>query len=360
MTLSAEIAYVRPTVATVLPTYRCNAECENCCFFSNPRVMGRLGIEKIFSYIDDISKIGTVQVFVISGGECFLLGDDLVRIVGYANSKSLVTRVVTNGFWAKDIKKGQKILGKLVDSGLDEINISTGEQHVRFVSLEAVSNAVKLADHYGLRGVVVVELHKKTGICADDVASRDELKPIFENNDRIRVIESPWMPMDCSEGSGQDSDMLLNKKNVDCRGGCKDILETVVLTPTGSIGHCCGLAREEIDELNSTVGDAEGEFGKVIRKASADLMKMWLYVDGPEKIISWAAGVDPSIDWENKYSHRCHACNAVFNDEKIRNVVSNGLAYKKDEIVFRYAVSLKKDQILNKYLLQHYVGETQK
>jgi hypothetical protein len=43
-------------------------------------------------------------------------------------------------------------------------------------------------------------------------------------------------------------------------------------------------------------------------------MKIWLFVDGPERILAWAAGKDPRIEWENRYAHHYHACLTLFDD----------------------------------------------
>lgn len=55
-----------------------------------------------------ISDFETIKVLIITGGECFLIGNDLVQIIDYASNKGLATRVVTNGYWANNKKKQLK------------------------------------------------------------------------------------------------------------------------------------------------------------------------------------------------------------------------------------------------------------
>ncbi len=51
---------------------------------------------------------------------------------------------------------------------------------------------------------------------------------------------------------------------------------------------------------------------------------MWLRYKGPEKILAWAAMKDPSLAWENLYSHRCQACLRVYRDPQIRAILRRG------------------------------------
>src|SRR5437899_7114277 len=67
-----------PTHLTILPTYRCTAACAQCCFESNPHVQGRIPIERILDYIDQAAgDFPSLRLVVFSGGECFLLRQDL-------------------------------------------------------------------------------------------------------------------------------------------------------------------------------------------------------------------------------------------------------------------------------------------
>lgn len=84
--------------------------------------------------------------------------------------------------------------------------------------------------------------------------------------------------------------------------------ETVV-TPQRRLGFCCGLAREKISELNTD--SVPGTFGDLVEAGGSDFLKIWLWVDGPDRIMAWAASKDPCIEWENRYSHHCQTCLAL-------------------------------------------------
>ena len=89
-----------PSALTILPTYQCTAACKNCCFGCTPNIKGRIPQDRLLSYIGEAKKIPSLRLVVFSGGECFLLGEDLDEAIGLASGKDVITRCVTNGYWA--------------------------------------------------------------------------------------------------------------------------------------------------------------------------------------------------------------------------------------------------------------------
>ena len=85
---------------------------------------------------------------------------------------------------------------------------------------------------------------------------------------------------------------------------------------------------------------------------AADFMKIWLYVEGPEKILSWANTKDQTIDWEWKYAHICHSCLAIFNDQKVRKVVKEHYLEKVDEILLKYSFMVRSGNTVSPDLIQ--------
>ena len=79
----------------------------------------------------------------------------------------------------------------------------------------------------------------------------------------------------------------------------------------------------------------------IYKKAAMDFMKIWLFVEGPEKILAWAAIKDPEIRWENKYAHHCHACLALYKDDKVRNVLRKYYYEKVEEVLLKYSMMIR-------------------
>lgn len=338
--------FLQPRTVTILGTYKCTAACSNCCFDSNPSLTQRLDLDQIIDFIDEAADLGSVSTVVFSGGECFLLGRDLVRAVEHSATRGMGTRCVSNGYWAKSKRRGYKTLKRLSEAGLAELNISTGDFHQEFVSEESVVNALELGIVCGLdKTVLVVEVRHGAKVTVKSLLENHRLKSLLDQygSNRLGIIESPWMPMRADEVIEQDETRTLSRNTVHKRGGCDSIFSTIVLTPYNRVGVCCGLSRSLIPELN--IERKQRALDEVLEESGADFFKIWLFVDGPERILSWAASKNPSIDWENRFSHHCHACLALFQNPEIRDTLLNHYHERIDDVLLRYNVLLRKQEM---------------
>ncbi len=347
---------VEVTTATVLATYRCTAACQNCCFDCHPKVKGRLSLEQIKAFIDEVTRLGTVQVLVFSGGECFLLGGDLIQAIQYASERGLSTRCVTNGYWARRRVAGLERIAALVEAGLNELNISTGDFHQKYVPQSAVINAAIAGVQSGLDNtMIIVETTDNAVVTRDTILADVDLKLLWESTERTEfdILSSAWMPMSADEVIPQSGNTMLNKETVHNREGCNDILSTLVLTPSTKIGICCGLPREKIPDLNFKW--EKGHLHDGISAQNQDFMKIWLHIDGPEKILAWAASKNPNIDWENRYAHHCHACLALFDDPLVRDTILTHYSERVDDVLMRFSL---KTRMAKTHLAMNQLAET--
>src|SRR5262249_3321555 len=93
------------------------------------------------------------RLIVFTGGEPMLLGDDLVRAIRLCTDHGVATRVVTNGYWAHTRENARARLQELKDAGLSDINISTDDHHLPWISLQRVRWAVEEARALGFNVV---------------------------------------------------------------------------------------------------------------------------------------------------------------------------------------------------------------
>jgi len=100
--------------------------------------------------------------------------------------------------------------------------------------------------------------------------------------------------------------------------------------------------RERIPELNAPWQG--GNLDDLLEAGSRDFMKIWLHVDGPERILAWAAGKDPRIEWEYRYAHHCHACLALYEDPLVREAIRTHHRERVDDVLTRYVASLRAEQ----------------
>lgn len=150
-------------------------------------------------YVDTaIQSFPNISHVVLTGGECFLLGDDLADIIQYIHSKKLSSRVVTNGYWASSKESAKKILSGLKALGLSEVNFSTGDEHQEFVHIEKVINGIIASLELYLTTVVNVESGPERAFTSKDLYKQEPLKSYLTENDKNRkllhVLSGMWMP----------------------------------------------------------------------------------------------------------------------------------------------------------------------
>jgi len=244
----------------------------------------------------------------------------------------LRTRIVTNAHWATAPSEAARIVEALKAAGLDELNLSTGDEHVRFVALDRVALAIAAGLDQGYTVHVMVEYRKHRTIRKADVLAH----PLLLNHvsrERIEVLESPWMPLSPERIGDYDAVDTVDAESVYARGPCTSVLETYTVHPDGKVSACCGLGMEIIEELYAGYADAPGFLREAVADAEADLLKLWLRYKGPEKILAWAAERDPSIQWEGMYAHNCQACHRVYRDPKVADVIMTHHAEATTEIL---------------------------
>jgi hypothetical protein len=332
---------------SVMPTFRCTAACRHCGTLSNPKQTERLSLEQIVGAIDQAAAAG-YELVVFTGGEPTLEDDLLLAGIRRAAGHGISVRLVTNGWWAETRKVAREVLRRYQVAGLAELNLSTGDQHSRFVPVENVISAAAAGVDIGL-GTVLVMIEIVEG--RDLTQAAVENHPMFARlakakRERIGFVESPWMPLSPRRVAEYPPGLAATADNIATRTGCDSILTTTTIQPDGRIGACCGLGMRLIPELQiGRVDDTPIEDADAA--AADDFLKRWIRVEGPEKILAWAASKDRSIQWEEMYAHRCQACLRIYRDPAVRSVVA------------RHHHERMPDVLVNEWLMFRYDGAPQ-
>src|SRR5262249_42194092 len=269
---------------------------------------------------------------VFAGGEVTLRGDDLLVAIAEAPRLGLPTRIVTNAYWATSLPRAREKMRQLVESGLTEINYSTGDEHARFIPLDNVLCATVAAVELKGPVRVLVGLRKNPSITKGsalrhplnvelirtqrivvNVSAPDH--PLFAELMKrwvpVNVVESPWIPLNPDQTEAYPDGAAVNRSNVAARKGCEEILQTYTIQADGRIACCCGVASRLLPALHVGEGSHPEALRQAVEKAERDILKQWIRLKGPEKILPWAAEKDPSIRWENAYAHHRQACQRI-------------------------------------------------
>jgi organic radical activating enzyme len=322
-------------------TFTCPAACANCGTLSSPRNRTSLGLDRVLPLLREAKELGFGNV-VFTGGEITLRWDDLLQAIAEATRLGLPTRIVTNAFWATSLPRAREKLRQLVESGLTEINYSTGDEHARFIPLENVIHATVAAVELKRPVRVIVELRKGPSITKETVLRHPMIAELIRTQRivvnisapehplltelmkrwvLVNVVESPWMPLELGQTESYPEGGAVNRPNLAARRGCEEILQTYTVQADGRIACCCGVASRLLPELHVGEVNDENALRHAIDRAEADILKQWIRLRGPEKILAWAAERNPSIRWENTYAHHCQACQRIHRDPKVLEVI---------------------------------------
>ena len=141
-----------------MTTRRCTAACDHCAVGAHPRAAGAIPVTRLHGLIDEAVRVGTFGELTFTGGEPFLLKDDLVALVRRAHGYAFKTRIISNAYWAVNDEAATALISALRDAGLDERRtFSTGTFHQRFVPVERVVTAARASIAHGVRTHVSVE-----------------------------------------------------------------------------------------------------------------------------------------------------------------------------------------------------------
>lgn len=338
--MSTDLSSHLPCSLTILPTYRCPAACRNCCFNCSPKVDGYLPKNRILKYIEDAASIPSIKLIVFSGGECFLLKQDLDEVVSVASSLEFRTRCVTNAFWATSKTETQERLRALANNGLKELNISTGDYHQKWIPIENVVRAATEAVQLGMNVAIVVEVRDNRNYTLKKLTEEPEISDILNDKTLVKnllLIESPWITNNFHRSIACQDAAPISKKNVNHGGGCTSVLSTLVISPSEYLGACCGLTHEQIPEMR--LGDLRKySITQLIESGKQDFLKVWLMIEGPHEILRWAAEKDSHIRWGDEYVHHCDVCRRIYSDQRIRRVIMENYQEKLADILFRFTL----------------------
>lgn len=329
---------INPVMLAIAPTHKCTAACENCCFACSPRNNHIMNISTMIKHIDDaINAYKTIRILIITGGECFVLGKDLVKIVNYATNKGLATRVVSNAFWATSFDEAINVLKPLVSSGLTEINLSTGDEHSKYVNVENIVNASLAAVQLNIKTVLIsVESPNNANITSLYFKRHKKLYKLI-SDERIDCVDASWMYF---KNNIKNDNMFVDKRII--AKPCDNIFNGIYINPYSQLLSCCGLTVEYNEYLK--IGDlTKFNVSQLYERQFNDLFKVWLHIEGPMRIyekIMREKGLEPKI-----FCHKCAYCIEIIRNRENYQIMKRIIKRELPQIIFNYKLENSKLKI---------------
>lgn len=329
------IKLMRPKTLVFVTTHKCSAQCKNCCFSCSPQKQQRLTIGEMVYYIDQVKNdfSDSVKLLVLTGGESFLLGDELISIIEYAHSHGLRTRIVTNGYWAMTEESAIKKISQLRKSGLDEINFSTGDEHMQWIPLDNIYNGIKASMGQGIVTAVNIETHNSSSFNSTIFINQGNLFKYFDKTTYrypLRVVSGLWVPFAKHEQITYEE-----KKSPHPAFGCDSILTTLAISPYSQLMACCGLPCEYLTTLR--LGNLkEYTIKELYESQYRDLFKLWLFTEGPQSIMEYIhekKGITGPI-----VGHSCQICADILKNKENIECLRNNYDDIRNRVLFKYSL----------------------
>lgn len=312
-----------PTLASVFLDYVCNFSCAHCSIGSTPKTKFKMSDEVFEKMFEGIEKIKSLRVIVFTGGEATVHPEMLHEGIKRSKKLGLVTRLVTNAWWAKTPEKAYTYLEKLVESGLDEINTSYDDFHEPFMELARVGNLIDAAMKLNMSAVGIGVINDKDAKYTLDFIKTElskQLKISEKELSRYVVFVDDYAT---PSGSGEDLDVSGLDAGSKLDIGCPEIMKTLSFQPDGSIKACCGHGQLYLKDL--TVGNLKNDdLQEIVDRGTENILYWWIHYVGPKKILERLGVVD------DKYASICHACTDLLG--KHREKLVHYLQANKDDI----------------------------
>lgn len=330
---------ILPKTLSLIITYKCSAACENCCFECSPQRQEELSLFEAKKYIDDVSRIfPSIRTIVLTGGEVFLNVEKAICLLAHAKKKGLNCRIVTNGFWASSKEKAYNILEKCKDAGLDEINFSTGDDHLSFVPIKNITNAIFSALSLDITTVVNIESGKGREFDRKKLLEKLDTSFLSTKSNRFSIINGMWMPFT------QESLNALQPINKEyyhpAMDRCTNLFSGITISPNCHLLACCGLPVKYIKYLD--LGNLyKNDVKDLFLHQFNDFLKIWLFVEGPYKILLFVEKVLKNEVPELKVlSHMCFYCACLFTNQKYLATAKHFYNLKYESVILRFYLLL--------------------
>ncbi len=314
-----------PDALGLIVTYTCPLSCQSCGVNSGPKRTERMTREEILHYIDQAATFPTIKIIAFTGGEPFLLYDDLLVAIERARGYGLMTRIITAAKWATSYEVAYEMLDKLVKVGLDEINYSYDDYHARFVTIDQIKFAYEAAKALGLRigFAVTVDLASQVTPKTLAVALGITQEQLNQGN-QVYMVNHPLVPV----GRGRSvperrlmyaEDMIAGESGK-YRGGCPIARLEPSVRPGGGLQACCSVGGSKDDYL--VMGNLlENSLEKVLTDGNDDLMLTWISREGPYAIADYVRSKDPTVPLRDRYVNLCHLCHEINHNSQALAVI---------------------------------------
>lgn len=301
----------------------CNITCRHCGIESSPHNKSRMRLIDAKQYVLEASGVPGIRKITFTGGEPLLFQREHLELVRLASDAGLSTRIVTNGFWAKNKRRGLELLSRFKDAGLREINFSADKFHLEHMPARTLRNALECAAELGFTRIISFVTNE----------DRPYLDAFAEMYELPREQLADLRPLLESIGCTEDLDHLKDDWIFVFAGGliglgraaenphelrhfpvgffpesspCSEVVNKPVIYPDGDFQACC-CAGGKMGTF--TVGNLHEEslvdlHAKMVQRSQFRFINS----HGPVELYKSIARARPDLPLQGRYTSICELC----------------------------------------------------
>jgi MoaA/NifB/PqqE/SkfB family radical SAM enzyme len=133
----------------ILLTYTCTYECDHCFVWGSPFQEGTLSLDQIDEVLTQAKELHTVEWIYFEGGEPFLYHPVVVKAVKTAAGAGFKVGLVSNAYWAIEVRDAIEWLRPL-EGLIQDLSVSSDLFHQTDEMDRTARNAVEAAEKLGI------------------------------------------------------------------------------------------------------------------------------------------------------------------------------------------------------------------
>jgi 4Fe-4S single cluster domain/Iron-sulfur cluster-binding domain len=298
---------------TVAATNQCPLRCAHCGPASDPSQKGALESSKVAELLEQAKSFGC-SIVNFSGGEPFLLGEQLVKMVASARSYGLISRVTTGAYWSSSEAAATKRLTPLVEAGLGQLFVSCSDHHAKFVPLSNVVTACRVAGSLNIQAFVAVARSKNAQLTSKVVRqafAEANVNPPY-------ILESPVIPFGRAQVNVPAEELML-KDTQNFAGPCPSVIEHPTVHSDGRVTGCAVVFARECEAL--TFGNLhESPFTEILKKMESNALANWIHRVGVVEL-KQVIEANSDLRFPDQHVNICHLCGDILSNEQALEVL---------------------------------------
>ncbi|MBK1642916.1 radical SAM domain protein [Chromatium okenii] len=314
------------------PTRACPARCDFCC---DPLETSheRLHRAEMLDMVEQIAKAlpGLIGTVGFTGGEPFLLFDDVLAVLERAAVHGMTGAVVSSSHWAHDADTAQQRLSALAAVGLRRYSTSCDHEHLRFVPLERIRYAVSAALELDLF-VTVTGTFSQPGEQVAALLGADLAEQVLCEDKLIAPFGRATGQMATVRHYGLEADLA--------QWGCyRRLGHDILVQPNGDVLPCCS-TNNTINPLvfgNVRQGD---DLAAIVRAITGSFLLRVLKFESFALLRELVERHVPKLVWPDPAlaSGPCGYCAEVFSDPHRTAVILDALVCEQPAYMRQLAI----------------------